>query len=166
ITDTDFNTSVSSMIASIEEMAAVFDGSDVPLMDRHLVMTPEAYRLLVSSGVTTHSIEAAAPSTGANVGMGTIRMFQGFMLHWTNRFADISAVTTAAPGQRGADYGGDFANLAAIALQKEGVGTVKLMDISVETEYLIEYQAHLMLGKYACGHGVLQPSACGAIYTQ
>ena len=45
------------------------------------------------------------------------------------------------------------------------MGTVKLMDLAVESEYDIERQGTLMVAKYAAGHGVLRPEAAVQIQT-
>jgi hypothetical protein len=45
-------------------------------------------------------------------------------------------------------------------MQKQAIGTVKLMDLAVEQttgDFNIMYQGTLMAAKYAMGHGVLRP---------
>jgi len=42
-------------------------------------------------------------------------------------------------------------------MQKEAVGTVKLLDLAMESEYDIRRQGTLMVAKYAMGHGILRP---------
>jgi hypothetical protein len=44
-------------------------------------------------------------------------------------------------------------------MHKGAVGTVKLMDLSAEAAYDIRRQGHLMVAKYAVGHGVLRPES-------
>ena len=44
-------------------------------------------------------------------------------------------------------------------MHKGAVGTVKLMDLSTEAAYDIRRQGHLMVAKYAVGHGVLRPES-------
>jgi hypothetical protein len=41
--------------------------------------------------------------------------------------------------------------------QKTAVGTVKLMDLAMESAYDIRRQGTLFVAKYAMGHGVLRP---------
>ena len=43
------------------------------------------------------------------------------------------------------------------------VGTVKLLDLAMEQEYDITRQGHLIVGKYAVGHGVLRSECAVAI---
>jgi hypothetical protein len=45
-----------------------------------------------------------------------------------------------------------------VVATKDAVGTVKLMDLAMESEYDIRRQGTLMVAKYALGHGVLRPS--------
>ena len=51
------------------------------------------------------------------------------------------------------------ANTTALIAHTSAVGTVKLMDLAVESEYDIRRQGTLMVAKYAKGHGVLRPEA-------
>ena len=49
----------------------------------------------------------------------------------------------------------------ALGLQREGIGTVKLKDLSVQQsghDFNVMYQATLMVAKYAMGHGILRPA--------
>jgi len=53
--------------------------------------------------------------------------------------------------------------LKFVAGHKSAIGTVKLMDLAVESEYSIPKQATLMLAKYAMGHGILRPEAAVSV---
>tara|TARA_R100000426_G_scaffold3258_3_gene5533 strand:- start:14924 stop:16060 length:1137 start_codon:yes stop_codon:yes gene_type:complete len=61
---------------------------------------------------------------------------------------------------QGGYSGVNFTGTQGIVFQTEGVGSVKLMDLSLESEYFMERMGTLMLAKYAMGHGVLRPEAC------
>jgi hypothetical protein len=50
-------------------------------------------------------------------------------------------------------------NVLGQVFTKEAAGTVKLMDLSVESEYDIRRQGTLMVAKYAMGHGELRSKA-------
>ena len=66
----------------------------------------------------------------------------------------------------GVGYGGaDFSTTQGIVFQTEGVGTVKLMDLAVESDYIVERQGTLMLAKYAMGHDVLRSECCFELIT-
>ena len=64
-------------------------------------------------------------------------------------------------GSGGVGYGkADFSKTVGVVFQSEAVGTVKLMDLSLESEYIMERMGTLMLAKYAMGHGVLREECC------
>jgi len=58
-----------------------------------------------------------------------------------------------------AAYQGNFTTTAACVWQKRAVGTLKLLDLSSESQWDIRRQGTLMVAKYAMGHGVLRPEA-------
>ena len=60
----------------------------------------------------------------------------------------------------GTGYNKDFSTvLPILGGQKSAIGTVKLLDLAVEQEYIMTKQGTAMLAKYAVGHGVLRPEA-------
>jgi len=50
-----------------------------------------------------------------------------------------------------------------LVMTQDAVATVKLMDLSVESEYQINRQGTLMVSKYAMGHNVLRPACAIAL---
>ena len=56
-----------------------------------------------------------------------------------------------------------LSDLKFVAGHKSAIGTVKLMDLAVESEYSIPKQATLMLAKYAMGHGILRPEGAVSV---
>ena len=60
--------------------------------------------------------------------------------------------------------GANFTSTRGIIFHGEGVGTVKLMDLSLETDYITERLGTLLLAKYAMGHGVLRDECCFELY--
>ena len=52
----------------------------------------------------------------------------------------------------------------ALVMTQDAVATVKLMDMSVESEYQINRQGTLIVSKYAMGHNVLRPAAAVSIH--
>lgn len=59
---------------------------------------------------------------------------------------------------------GEAAKVRAIVMHKDAVATVKLMDLSVESEYQIQRQGTLIVSKYAMGHNVLRPAMAVALH--
>lgn len=174
ITDTDFTSSIDSVLDTIEEAGRQLDEADIPAHDRHFVLKPERYRAIVSHIPANNAAHNAplgsldTPGVGANVGMGTVQMYNGFHLHWSNRvedLADLADNSAVETGQRGTDYTGDFTNVEAIFFQREGMATVELLGMQVQSEYMIEFQATAMVARFAVGHGVLHEAACGSVIT-
>ena len=64
-------------------------------------------------------------------------------------------------GTAGVGYGNtSFAQTKGIIFQTEGVGTVKLLDLAMESEYYMERLGTMLMARYAMGHGVLREEAC------
>jgi len=72
-------------------------------------------------------------------------------------FGSTIAAGTVAAGT-GDKYAGTFTNTVGVVSTPDAVGTVKLMDLAMESEYQISRQGTLMVAKYAMGHGVLRPA--------
>jgi hypothetical protein len=64
-----------------------------------------------------------------------------------------------------AAYQGDFSTVAALAMHRSAVGTVKLIDLAVEMAYDIRRQGTLVVAKYAVGHGILRPESAVEVKT-
>ena len=84
----------------------------------------------------------------------------------------VAANVNSAPGQGSATQGGSApqaVNLSNYVCLVTGtgigasVGTVKLMDLAVESEYQIQRQGTLMVSKYAMGHGIIRPESAVGI---
>jgi len=72
-----------------------------------------------------------------------------------------SGVKNDVSGTTDAGYSGlNFSTTRGIVFHREAVGTVKLMDLSLESEYMMERLGTLMLAKYAMGHNVLREECC------
>ena len=57
----------------------------------------------------------------------------------------------------------NLSNYVCLVSHPSAVGTVKLMDLAVESDYDIRRQGTLMVAKYAMGHGVLRPESAVGI---
>jgi hypothetical protein len=51
-------------------------------------------------------------------------------------------------------------DVRAIMFTTDGIGTVKMFDISSEAQYDVRRQGTLLVSKYAMGHGVINPDCC------
>ena len=87
-------------------------------------------------------------------------MIAGFEIYKSNNLPSGTAADDGqvrAPNVYDAPLTAEDAN--GIIFHKSAVGTVKLRDLSMESEYQIERQGTLMVAKYAMGHGILRPEA-------
>jgi len=81
------------------------------------------------------------------------------------------AAWTTEVDNQGANAGARITSIISAVAQRviglvmtmDTVATVKLMDLSVESEYQINRQGTLMVSKYAMGHNVLRPATAVAL---
>ena len=159
------------LVNSLFDAAASLDGNDVPAQDRFVVLTPTLYYNLISNGATSgYSVATSVANTdigGTGFGSGQVPMIAGFEIYKSNNVLHEDSHydnPTGKSGDGNNDYSGeDDDDVMGLVFHKSAVGTVKLMDLSVESEYLIERQATLMVAKYAMGHGILRPEAAIAL---
>lgn len=72
-------------------------------------------------------------------------------------FGDAGVTGTgAAEGYSGFD----FSNTQGVVFHRSGVGTAKLLDLGIESDYQVQRQGTIMVAKYAMGHNYLRPAAC------
>ena len=72
-------------------------------------------------------------------------------------FMSNNLPATEAAYSAGASAAGDQI-LQGLVFTKDAAATVKLLDLGVESEYLIQNQGTLMVAKYAMGHNILRPA--------
>lgn len=130
--------------------AQAFDENDVPSEDRVAIVRPAQYYLLVE-GTTVINRDWGGAGVYAD---GKVIKVAGLSIIKSNHIPSTNIA--AVSGERNT-YSGDFTNTVALLLQKRAVGTVKLLDLAVESEYSVRHQGTLVVAKYAMGHGVLRP---------
>ncbi len=148
------------------ESARLLDEKDVPSSDRYAIVTPGMYYEMVnnSSGtdvVSSSMINKDVGGEGSLAG-GTIVRVAGITLLVSNHLPNTNLTSTANrwAGQGSYnDYTVNCEDLAGIVFQKGGFATLKLMDLTVESEYIIERQGNLFVSKYSMGHGGLRPES-------
>lgn len=147
ITSANARTDAAALSAAMFASAQKLDEKDVPSMDRWAFMLPAQYYLGASS---TNLINKDWGGAGS-IAQGTFESLAGITVVKSNNVpqADVASGPAA--------YQGDFTDTAFIVLQKGAIGTVKLLDLAMETEYQVSRQGTLMVAKFAVGHGVLRP---------
>jgi hypothetical protein len=79
-----------------------------------------------------------------------------------NSGSNIGAVG-GLDGTGSINYTTEAGLVRALVMSKDAVATVKLMDLSVESEYQIQRQGTLLVAKYAMGHNILRPGMAVAL---
>ncbi len=133
--------------------AQTLDEKDVPEEDRFCYVRPAQYNALAK---TTKLLNKDWGGSGAFAD-GTIFKVAGVTIVKTNNLPNAIIVPGTVEAGTNNRYAGDFKNCAALVLHKQSVGTVKLFDLGMESEYKVSNQGTLLVGKYAVGHGVLRP---------
>jgi len=147
--------------------AQKLDENDVPEDNRNCVLRPAAYyKLLNSTDNKLNQLSRDYNNPNGSIASGTIVEVAGIRIHKTNHIpsTDESGADTVGEnndlfsGGTNTGYGGDFAKTLGAVFHPAAAGTVKLMDLGLESEYQIQRQGHLFVAKYAMGHGILRGS--------
>lgn len=170
ITDADALTNNESLIESIQAIAQGFDEKNVPNDGmRYVALTPAAYYSLMEMDSKLISRDFVGNTDALS--SGQIMRIAGMQLVMTNNFGsgDLSGNTDSGarnqPFGGTSGYNGNWTNVAALGFHRSGVGGVTMADLSVQSEYLLERLAHLMVAKLACGFNYLRPEALAVIKT-
>jgi Phage capsid protein len=150
----DFLANGDHLASALFAAAQKFDEKDVPEEDRYCFVRPAQYYKLVQAEKTINRDFGGAGAYSD----GKVYRVAGIEIVKTNNLpnTDIKSGVEAGTAAR---YAGDFTNTAALIMQKQAVGTVKLLDLGLDTGYDPHRQAHFVISKYAVGHGILRPQA-------
>ncbi len=157
--DSGFISDITKLEAGAFAAAQAMDEKNIPENDRYLFLKPEQYWALVNSGSDRVLNSQWNPTSNGGYAAGKVYQLAGMEIVKTNNLPQSNV--TGGPSA----YRGNFSTVAGLACQKEAVGTVKLLDLSVEAAYLVQNQATLIVGKYAVGHGILRPECAVELTT-
>lgn len=149
------NSTGDALADAMFEAARVLDEKDVPEDERYFYVRPaEFYALAKSTKVLNRDWGGEGSYAGGNV----IRV-AGITIVKTNNLPSTNVAAGTVEAGTGDKYAGDFSATVGLIMHPSAVGTVKLLDLGMETEYQVGRQGTLMVAKYAMGHGVLRPEA-------
>lgn len=158
------DTTGTKLIAALFAAAQKMDEKFIPTEGRTAYLSPAAFYLLAQNPLVQNSLYGASGSLAE----AKVPMIAGIELVKTNHApfgatiaADGAAITGGVGlGGGGANkYAGVFTGTVGLVMHKAAIGTVKLMDLAMESQYDIRRQGTLMVAKYAMGHGILRPAA-------
>lgn len=158
VTSANSKTIAGDLEAAIFAATQALDEKDVPENDRYVVLKPQQYNLLVQGSAKVFNRDVN-PNDNGGYSMGKVYQIAGAEIVKSNNVPQTNVATGPAA------YQGNFSTTTSLVWQKGAMGTVKLVDLAVESAYLIEYQGTLILGKYAVGHGILRPECAVEIKT-
>ena len=154
------------LVSALFTAAATLDGNNVPDRDRYVVLTPTLYYNLISNGSTGYDITKTVANSdigGTGFGSGKVPMIAGFEIYKSTNLVAHQATNTASSDfpntQNSYDEAWSTDKVMGLIWHRSAIGTVKLQDLSMESEYQVERQGTLMVAKYAMGHGILRPDA-------
>jgi len=162
ITDADSDTNATSLIGSIFDAAKALDEADVPSQDRFCVVKPAIYYKLVQDDKILNRDFGGQNGVYSD---GTVIKVAGINIVKSNTAVDAFADNSAAVSGANNTYNVNAATVTAVVFHKSAIGTVKLMDLAMESEYDIRRQGTLMVGKMALGSGILRPESAVSIKT-
>lgn len=138
-----------------------------PAMYYNVIKNPMVTTIATAAGsaVASHGFPQFGGSDGPNgsYARGIIHQLAGFTLVMSNHIPSTNITSgdaffgTGAASANGNVYYGDFSKTKAVAFARPALGVLTLKDISLESEWHMEYQATAMLAKLATGMGTLRP---------
>ena len=155
LTNAAYATDGTVLAGGLFAAAQKLDEKNVGEDDRNAFFSPAQYYLLAQNTVAINTLYGGQ---GAYAD-GTIMRIAGLPIIKTNHLPTTN-VTTGATA-----YQGNFSTSVGLVMQKQAVGTVKLMDLATESDYDIRRQGTLIVAKYAMGHGVLRPECAVELKT-
>lgn len=139
--------------------AQALDEKDAP-EDRYAVLKPAEYYSLVKAVQSTGWSPLHKDYGGAgNIAQGILPELAGIKILKSNNLpiTDTSGTNTY--------HGGDYSTTKGVIFTKEAVGTVKLLDLSMDMQWDIRRQGTLLVARYAMGHGILRPECAVELKT-
>lgn len=136
--------------------ATALDQKDIPESERYAFLSPVSY---YAAAANTNLINKDWGGAGS-IASGKFESLAGITIVKTNNLPSGVVGATEADGSDVAlKYRGTYTNTAMSIFHKSAVGTVRLLSLSMQSEYLTLYQATNLVARYAVGHGVLRPEA-------
>lgn len=172
-TDTDTNTIIeanaktdgSSLLDALRQVSEGMDDFDVPDDGRFVALRPAQYNLLVQNQ------DLLNRDFGGQNGIfsdGTVFRAWGMQLVKTNRLP-ITDLTSGAAGDTGVrnpiGYNAQAAEVAAAAWHRGSVVGVRAGMVSMQRQFLIQYQGDLLVARMATGYDIVRPRGTFVVAT-
>lgn len=172
IVDTDLasgvlTTAVEAFIDSCYLAASEFDTVNVPKENRYCIVKPDTYYKLYRSGISDvaksllFNRDVTSGENGSIANPSDMLEIAGIKIFKSNHTPYAFIHTAGNDGTNvtsgPAKYQVDARKIVTSFFTTQALGTLKLMDLSMQSEYRIDRQGTLLVARYAMGHGVLRP---------
>ena len=157
-----YRTSATDLAAGIYAAAQTLAEKDVPIDHKRYCFVRPAQYYLIAQSTALQSRDFS--TTNQMYDKGQITQIAGIPIVMNNHLPIIDLTASQNANMKNT-YNADFSKVAALVMAESAVGTVKLMDLSVESEYQIQRQGTLIVAKYAVGTGILRPEAAVVLKT-
>jgi hypothetical protein len=147
-----YASTASTLAAGITNAAQFLDENNIPNDRRYCALRPQQYWLLASM-LNTGSVMYQEVGGAGSYAKGLVPEIGGIGIVKTNMLPNSNVTTGPTP------YRGDFTNTRGLVWHPSSVGTVKLMDLAIESWYDVSRLGTLIVARYACGHGILRPES-------
>jgi len=163
ILDADANTNATSLISSVFEAIQKLDENNVPTAGRVCVVAPDQYYQLAN---VDKLVNRDFSSDNGDFGKGTVLSIGGVPIVKSNTAVEVfgTDLSSAISGTNNT-YNGNFANTYAVVMHSSAIGTVKLKDLVMESNYDPRRIGTLMTARMAMGHGILRPESAISMKT-
>jgi hypothetical protein len=163
ITDANAATVAANLEADLFSAAQKLDEKNVPTNDRNVLIKPAQYYLLAQDKYLVDRDYMSTPGQNGEYPMAKVYQVAGIQLVKTNNYPTTN--TSSANTGENNTYFGNFTTSVAVVVQKQAVGTVRLLSLAMEHMRRPDYQDDLFVAKFAEGTGVLRPECAVEIIT-
>jgi hypothetical protein len=158
----DVTEQAKALAAGLFAAAQALDEKDVP-ETRYAAFRPQEYYALAQN---VDLINKMYGGLGA-ISEGNIVKVAGIIILKSNHLPKLDGTKSTYDPAGGTTYvtnkeysqyhGVDCGKTVGIVWTSDAAGTVKLMDLQMQSDYMVNRQGTLLVGRYAMGHGVLRP---------
>lgn len=146
LTDANYSTSGAALAAALFDAKQVFDESEVTGTPR-LFLRPAQHSLMAE----TTSILNKDWGGAGSFSQGTVGPVNGVEIIKSNNVPSTNV--NSGPSK----YQGNFSTTVGVFMTDMAVGTVKLQDVAIGTQYQLQRLGTLTVGRLAFGSGILRP---------
>ena len=137
-----------ALAIGVFQIAQTFDEKDIPEDQRFVCFRPAEYYCLVQNKDVLNQDWGGRGSYAE----GDVIKIAGVTILKSN---NVPKTDTSVADTR---HGVDASKTVGIGWTPRAVGTTKLMDLSMQSEYDVRRQGTLLVARYAMGHGIIDPS--------